>query len=67
MQAALEPVAVAVAPRGELAARDVALLDDDGALAGVGQVLRCCQSGGTGPDDQDIRVVGCDQRTYSQG
>ena len=66
VQAALDPVAVAVAPRGKLAAGDRAPLDDDCGFARFGEKFGRRQAGGAGSDDQDIGISSCDQRTNSR-
>jgi len=67
VQPRLEPVAVAVAPRRELAAGNVALLDDERGLAGIGKVLGGGESGRPRADDEDVRIGDGDQRTNSCG
>jgi len=67
VQSRLEPVAVAVAPRRQLAAGDVALLDDERGLAGVGKILGGGESGRACPDDEDVGISDGDQRTNSCG
>jgi len=59
VQSRLEPVAVAVG--------DVALLDDERGLAGVGKILGGGESGRACPDDEDVGISDGDQRTNSCG
>ncbi len=63
----LEPIAVAIAPGGELAARDVALLENERALAGVGEEFRGREARWPRSDDEDVGFGGSDQRTNSCG
>ncbi len=67
VKARFEPIPVAIAPRRELAARDVAFLEYERGLAFVGEKFRCCEAGGPGTDDEDVGFGGCDQRTNSWG
>ncbi len=61
VKAALEPVAVAIAPRGKHAACDRALLNDERALSRVGQIFRGSEPSRAAADDQYIRFRRCDQ------
>jgi hypothetical protein len=65
VQARLEPVPVAVAPRRELSTGDIAFLEDQGGLADVREIFRGRKPGGSGPDDEDVGFGGCYQSTNS--
>jgi hypothetical protein len=67
VQPGLEPIAVAVAPGGEFAARDIALLENEGALARVGEEFRGREARWSRADDEDVGFGGSDQRTNSCG
>jgi hypothetical protein len=54
VQPGFENVSVAVAPRRQLAAQNVALFEQRGAPAGVGEILRCGKPGRSTADDERI-------------
>jgi hypothetical protein len=62
VQSGFEDVAVAVAPRRELPSQDVALLEDDGFTAGVGEIFCGGEPSRAAADDQRfiarVRSVG---------
>jgi hypothetical protein len=58
---ALQPVAVAIAPRRELSAGDVPPLEDERRPAGVGEIFGSGEPSRSGPDDEDVRLFDCDQ------
>src|SRR5581483_11926829 len=51
MQAALDPIAIRVAPRRHLAARHLALLDEHNLIAAIAQPFSTRKAGWTGPSD----------------
>ncbi len=67
VEARFEPIAVAIAPSGKLAAGDVAFLEDECGFARVGQELRGRKARWPRSDDEDVGLGESDQRTNSCG
>ena len=51
VQPGLEPIAVAIAPRRELAARDMTLLENERRLTGIGEIFGGGETRGARADD----------------
>ncbi len=67
VQARFEPIAVAIAPSGKLAAGDVPFLEDECSFARVGEEFRGREARWPRSDDEDVGFGGSDQRTNSCG
>jgi hypothetical protein len=61
VQPALEPIAVAIPPRRELPARNVAPLEDKRSAPRISEVFGSGEPSRSGPYDEDVRLFDGDQ------